>query len=895
MNQESCARDLIFKTGVNFYDDYITNRKRSGNHFSFITTKAKSRQATRNGNQIYQNGKECEIFTRRYLRFHEGKQISKTARSLNKNRGPRIRTPLKEINMISTNINEELQKYLDVLKSINPNIKQYRDGYMATCPNTDAHNWKREKRPPTTNFQITIQKTNEENREKFGDEMVVYRCHAHGKETCTNDVLAKIFKQHGIQVPKLSKKGLTPDVFPVGDDSYLNVNRISERPHYKFKGLSGDTYVILTELKDKKTNEVKLLPLSYSRFANEHKDLNGKGGWVESYLWEDGRPLYDMDKFGTTKKNKCMLVFEAHNVKEAEALFPDYFITTYMGGAKAWDKSCIEMLIRFNEVVCFPKNSTECKKVFKDIALYLKDRNIKARLVNLTSEFPLNWNFEKPTPIDVDFNELIESAIIPKRREKNDYSNLQEDVVHNRWSHLEDSRRYHYDHFKKKIAHNDNINLWYENDITTQRDRRLTPIKYMHREGCDRAQGLAFRPTDEVVIYDEKGNKYINSYIPFKHKEFSEEELDNIDLSPFFVQLDVLCNYDKEIKDFFLDVIAFTIQKPVENLKFAVLVVSIETGTGKTNVWKCIERMHGGTDYSMWVDPQQLTSKLGKSWMKESINVFCNEIAIEGTRSQKNAQIDILKSLITEDTHTIEPKGVDPYQIKNNFNCFFSSNRDVQDMVESESNRRYFVVNCPFSENEIVNMHPTLFDDMIKFINDKDKIARLYHYFKHEHKISKGFRPWKPMITEAKRTMVRAIRSQLFKNLDEIRVNRFGPFKKDFANTRSVYEYCIRQDQESSTKLYKDINEQKINEYFLTIGKRYKKGEPVNLDGTRKRGWFIHRNITEWESQSTTNARLHMEGKFDIPNFKNKQEELPLNAPTGANLNEKNERVVNER
>lgn len=183
--------------------------------------------------------------------------------------------------MISTNINEELQKYLDVLKGINPNIKPYRDGYMCTCPNTDAHNWKREKRPPTNNFQITIQKTNEENREKFGDEMVVYRCHAHGDGPCTNDVLAKIFKQHGIQVPKLSKKGLTPDLFPQGDDTYLNVNRLNERPHYKFKGLSGDTYVILTEQKDKKTNKIKLLPISYSRFATEHKDLNGKGGWIE--------------------------------------------------------------------------------------------------------------------------------------------------------------------------------------------------------------------------------------------------------------------------------------------------------------------------------------------------------------------------------------------------------------------------------------------------------------------------------------------------------------------------------------------------------------------------------------------------------------------------------------
>ena len=124
MNQDSCARDLTFKTGVLFYDTYKFNRKRSGNHFSFITTKAKSGPTTWSRNKLYQVGKICEVQSRRYLRIHGTKQVSKTARSLNKKRGPRIRTPRKEINMINTNINEELQKYLDVLKSINPNIKQ---------------------------------------------------------------------------------------------------------------------------------------------------------------------------------------------------------------------------------------------------------------------------------------------------------------------------------------------------------------------------------------------------------------------------------------------------------------------------------------------------------------------------------------------------------------------------------------------------------------------------------------------------------------------------------------------------------------------------------------------------------------------------------------------------
>ena len=791
--------------------------------------------------------------------------------------------------MINTSIKDELQKYLDVLD----NVKQYKDGHMATCPNTDAHNWKRNKSKPTQNFQILTQQTRGENRKKFGDEMVVYRCHAHGDGPCSNDVLAKIFKQHGIQSSTFKK--LPPDLFPVGDDSYLNVNNINERPIYFYKSLDGGTYFIVWHLLDKKTGKRKRHILSYSRFATEHKDLHGKGGWVESNLWNEF-PIYDMDKLGGTKKKKCIIVAEEQAVAPAEELFPEYFITTYGGGAKAWEKSYIDFLIQFNEIICFPKNTTAYNKAFKDIAVYFNAKGIKAKLVNLTSEFPLEWNFEQQIPNNMDVYELLANAIVPKKREKNDYSNLEEDVVQERWSHLEDSRKYHYDHFKKKIAHNDNLNLWYENDVDTRRDRRLTPVRYMHREGCDRAQGLAFRPTDEVNIYDEKGNKYINSYTPFKHKEFTQEELDNIDISAFFLQLDIICNFDKQISDYFRDVIAFTIQQPVENLKFAVLVVSHETGTGKTNIWKCIEKIHGGTDYSMWVDPQQLTSKLGKSWLKESINIFCNEVRVEGTRAQKKVQIDILKSLITEDTHTIEPKGVDPYQIKNNFNCFFSSNEDVQELVESETNRRYFVVNCPFTTDEIEEQYPTIFDDMQKFINDKDKIARLYRFFKHEHKISKDFKHWKPMVTEAKRNMVRAIRSQLFKNLDEMRVNRNGPFKYDVVNTRGIYDYCTGIDLDYKTKTYLDLDENKLNDYLLSVGKRLKKGEPIQLDGERKRGWWAIRKVDYWvKLSSLTNHRLHLQDKFVVPDFANKQDELPLNAPTGAHFKNENEKEVNER
>ena len=65
---------------------------------------------------------------------------------------------LKEINMDNTKAQQELEKYKAVLK----NVKKYKDGYMATCPNEEAHNWFKNKKEPTQNFQILIQKTKED-------------------------------------------------------------------------------------------------------------------------------------------------------------------------------------------------------------------------------------------------------------------------------------------------------------------------------------------------------------------------------------------------------------------------------------------------------------------------------------------------------------------------------------------------------------------------------------------------------------------------------------------------------------------------------------------------------------------------------------------------------------
>ena len=45
---------------------------------------------------------------------------------------------------------------------------------------------------------------------------------------------------------------------------------------------------------------------------------------------------------------------------------------------------------------------------------------------------------------------------------------------------------------------------------------------------------------------------------------------------------------------------------------------------------------------------------------------------------------------------------------------------------------------------------------------------------------------------------------------------------------------------------------------------------------------------------SLTNHRLHLAGKFDVPDFRNKQEELEIHAPQGVLPKTNNERDKHE-
>jgi len=808
-------------------------------------------------------------------------------------------TALGMINMDNTKAKKQLEKYLKVLKNVKQSHKG-KDSYWATCPNPKgAHNFTNKTTgayEETQNFQIQIQETQgnkhittEEARAKFGDYMVSYYCHAHGekgKGPCSNTNLAKHFKdKYGIGERRSMHEDMEPSYFPEGDDSYLEVNKIGERNHglFFYTGPIGEKLFLRWRSK-----EGKYFPICFSHHAGNGKDefpAKKHGGWVERMLWDGNYTPYLFHTFFETPRKKVCNLFEGEGtaLKGCE-LFPDDINTTLYCSKTSWTKSNLEYFKGFDLVNVFP-DFDKGKIAFKQLTLALIDLGINAKLVNLPTDIglPLGWDIKDKFPEGVsiaDVKEWIANAETPKPREENDFSNLEEDANAGRYVHLESDKKYHYDTWKKKITHNDNLNLWYCKDTETRdlQGRRIqTPVKYLHQIGCEVVEGIAYMPIDKEYIWEGK-KKYVNSYTPFVPIELDDEQIKNINNEPFFHSARIHSNFDDEVYKFFLDVVAFTVQHPEQNMKFATLIVSGSEGTGKTSLWKCIEGLHGGIDYCVWLRDVDLFHKF-RPWMKDKSIVFCNEVSLSGTKSAIDSQINSLKDLIMENTHMIEPKGVNPYQIKNQFTLFMSSNFEALQLIQSRKMRRYFVMNCHMEREEIEEKYPTHFDEFIKFSEDPVSIAGLYYYFKHEHKISKDFKPWKPLETSAKDNMARANQSQLWNNLDELLFERKAPFKFDIVNKREIYEYLKDEDWRNNTNFWKDADERELQAYLSMKGKILNNGNDLkNMRGggskERSRGWWTIRHKKHWLECKPHQLRLHLEGKYHAPDFRNKQEEM---------------------
>lgn len=129
----------------------------------------------------------------------------------------------------------------------------------------------------------------------------------------------------------------------------------------------------------------------------------------------------------------------------------------------------------------------------------------------------------------------------------------------------------------------------------------------------------------------------------------------------------IWCNADKEMYEYTLNWMARMLQYPHERAHTALALLSVP-GAGKGVITDMFDRGYGSHGHT-FTDGSKLTGKFNYH-LATSVFVCANEATYGGNKKETG----VLKGIITDETITVEPKGVDPFEVTNCIHLIICTN-----------------------------------------------------------------------------------------------------------------------------------------------------------------------------------------------------------------------------
>lgn len=231
------------------------------------------------------------------------------------------------------------------------------------------------------------------------------------------------------------------------------------------------------------------------------------------------------------------------------------------------------------------------------------------------------------------------------------------------------------------------------------------------------------------------------------------------DIKPWSKLMDYVFAHDTEARGWFEQWLAYPLQHLGVKMFTAVVMWSVETGTGKTLIGHTMQRLYGA-DNSIMIRKRDLLN--GNNSFAENKQFILGE---EITGDEKRGMVDELKSLITNEEMRINIKYVPEYSIRSCANYYFTSNNPDAFFID-ETDRRFFVheiQGSPLPEE----WYTSVYDPWYK---SEKGAAALLHYLLNLN--CKGFNPMsKAPMTKAKAEMIENSRSTLANWVHNLREN----------------------------------------------------------------------------------------------------------------------------
>ena len=271
---------------------------------------------------------------------------------------------------------------------------------------------------------------------------------------------------------------------------------------------------------------------------------------------------------------------------------------------------------------------------------------------------------------------------------------------------------------------------------------------------------VVYKPTKPLLIKHD-GYQKANIWIPPKkverftapaqRPELHQEYLDRIIPSS---QMCRLGDVEMSQQDYFDDWLARLVFEPNMLCNVAVLLRSIEQGTGKGILFdKAISRLIGASNYQSCLLDDILHRFAGDKKLKVLIN-------IEEVRSHSMDKANHLKQMMTQKTQIVEYKNVQSFNVEVCYAFLLSSNFETPINIEL-GDRRYFVPDMITHKENKEESADFFGSTWLDWIENGDGLAELHAWF-----ATRQLEPWKFVTapyTEAKMDITSKETSQALK------------------------------------------------------------------------------------------------------------------------------------
>ena len=553
---------------------------------------------------------------------------------------------------------------------------------------------------------------------------------------------------------------------------------------------------------------------------------HGTGGSAEGYqlfdLWSQNSTLYKNRKdtedrwnsFNTDKQGgNASTVGSIVHILQEEGLMDEVKAEAAVGYEDRIKTATSQELLRkiMKEV---KKDKTVDNLTRSDIAMWIRDK-VKRDLKG-------NWKLTDITPM-----------LTPKKKEvdcSNDDKWLQD------WFFLSNQNKF------AKVGNGDMVKRASFNAMYSRNLIDRAELDPKHKEADKYALDIKQMPFVYDLLYLPgasgqfffEGNQMINAYNPAsegkKKPQVDWSGEDRAAVEFFLEHIQTMFPLEGEAR-LLLDSMAYVVQHPGQRLLWALVIYGCE-GDGKTTICKVLSRAVGTVNAGI-VNGADIVNSSFSDWAVGQRFKVAEELKVSG--KNRFETVDRIKTFITNDPVSINPKYQVPKKVPNTATIFATTNH--KDAIPFLETGRRFALICSKweSKKQITDKHGNdYFNRLIDALEIHEEALNEYLYI---HKVKSGFDPFTLPVTPSLITGIDNERQDLMVVIsDIIEGGKYKQINNNVVVMKSLREIIANQIEFGEIDLDENPKLGEVKRTLQRLG--YGRSKQVTISGSGIRVWI---------------------------------------------------------